>query len=87
MEKEDFPQILMAGRRAEELGTLCWEMQGVAPGSETADRIDDHIRNLYIKALLAACDNGKAPMDQAHIDEAAGGMYRYGALLAESLVS
>ena len=87
LKKEDFPETLMAGRKAEELATLCWEMQGIAPGSGTADRIDDHIRSLYIKALLAACDGGKAPMDQDHIDEAAGGMYRYGALVAQNLTS
>ena len=87
LKKEDFPETLMAGRKAEELATLCWEMQGIAPGSGTADRIDDHIRSLYIKALVAACDGGKAPMDQDHIDEAAGGMYRYGALVAQNLTS
>lgn len=82
---EDFPEKLMAGHRAEELGTLSWDMLGIQTGSDIADKIDDHIRSLYIKALLAACDNGKAPMDQEHIDEAAGGMYRYGVLLAGGL--
>lgn len=81
---EDFAKQLTQGRPVEELGTVSWELQGIEPGCELANRVDDHIRALYIKALLSACDDG--PMDQVRVMEAAGGMYGYGVALAASFL-